>query len=52
MILLAELHTLGPPVIALEQIGCNAPELHQLMLLQPLSQADVVKVVIGIDRCP
>lgn len=51
MVLLAELHTLSPPVIALVQISSNAPELDQLVLLQLLCQGDVVKVVVGVNRC-
>lgn len=33
MVLLAELHTLGPPIVAFVKIGCNAPEFDQLVLL-------------------
>lgn len=51
MVLLAELHTLSPSVVALVQISRNAPEFNQLVLLQLLSQADIVEVVIGINRC-
>lgn len=48
LVLFAELHTLFPAVVALEEIGSNPPELNQLMLLQALGQRDVIKVVIGI----
>lgn len=51
LVLLAELHTLLPAVVALEQISCDPPEFNQLVLLQTLSQGDVVKVVIGVDGC-
>lgn len=50
-VLLAQLHALGPPATALVEVSGNAPELDQLVLLQPLRQGDVVKVVVGIDRC-
>lgn len=49
LVLLAELNALFPAVVALEQVGCDPPELDQLMLLQALGQRDVVKVVIGVD---
>lgn len=32
-VLLAELHTLSPAVVALVKISCNAPELDQVMFL-------------------
>ena len=48
LVLLAELHTLFPAVVALEEVGSDSPELNQLVLLQTLSQRDVVKVVVGI----
>ncbi len=48
LVLLAELHTLFPAVVALEEVGSDSPELNQLVLLQALSQRDVVKVVVGI----
>lgn len=51
MVLLAEFHALGPLVVALVQISGNAPELDQLVLLQLLCQGDVVKVVVGVNRC-
>lgn len=51
-VLLAELHALFPAVVALEEVGSDSPELNQLVLLQPLGQGDVVKVVIGIYGCP
>lgn len=50
MVFLAERHALGPPAAALVQISNNVPELDQLVILQPLCQGDVVKVVISIDR--
>jgi len=49
LVLLAQLHRLLPPVVALEQVGADAPELHQLVALQLLSERDVVKVVEGVD---
>lgn len=48
LVLLAQLHTLLPAVVALEEVGGDSPELNQLVLLQALGQRDVVKVVIGI----
>lgn len=38
LVLLAELHTLFPAVVALEKVGCDPPKLNQLMLLQALGQ--------------
>lgn len=38
LILLAELHTLFPAVVAFEEVGSNSPELNQLMPLQALGQ--------------
>jgi len=49
LVLLAELHALFPAVVALEEVGGDPPELDQLVLLQPLGQGDVVKVVVGVD---
>lgn len=37
-VLLAELNTLFPAVVALEKIGCDPSKLNQLMLLQALGQ--------------
>lgn len=48
-VLLAELYTLSPAVVALVQVSSNTSELNQFMFLQPLCQANGVKVVIGID---
>lgn len=48
-VLLTELNTLFPAVVALEKVGCDPPKLNQLVFLQTLGQWDVVKVVIGID---
>lgn len=50
-VLLAELYTLSPAVVALVQVSSNTSELNQFMFLQPLCQANGVKVVIGIDWC-
>ena len=52
LVLLAELHTLLPAIVALEEVGGDSPELNQLVLLEPLGQRDVVKVVVGVYRCP
>jgi hypothetical protein len=41
----AQSHTLGLPVAGLVE-HC------QLVLFQLLRQADIIKIVIGIDRCP
>ena len=49
LVLLAELDALFPAVVALEQVSCDPPELDQIVLLQALSQRDVVEVVVGID---
>jgi len=38
LVLLAELHTLFPAVVALEEVGGNPPELNQVVLLQALGQ--------------
>lgn len=38
LVLLAELHTLFPAVVALEEVGSDSPELNQLVLLQALGQ--------------
>lgn len=38
LVLLAEFHALFPAVVALEQIGCDPPELYELVLLQTLGQ--------------
>ncbi|KAF3847983.1 hypothetical protein F7725_021011 [Dissostichus mawsoni] len=43
LVLLAELDALFPAV------SCDPPELDQIVLLQALSQRDVVEVVVGID---
>ena len=51
-VLLAELHTLFPAVVSLEEVGSDPPELNQLVFLQALGKRDVVKVVIGIYRGP
>lgn len=48
LVLLAELHTLLPAVVALKEVSSDSPELNQLMLLHTLGQRDVVKVVVGI----
>lgn len=49
LVLFAELHALLPAVVTLEQVGCDPPELDQLVLFQALGQRDVVKVVISVD---
>lgn len=49
-VFLAQFHALLPPIVALVQVGGDASELRQLVLLQTLGQADVVKVVERIDR--
>ena len=51
-VFLAELHALLPAVIAFEEIGRDSPELNQLVFFQALGEGDVVKVVIGVYRCP
>ena len=38
LVLLTELDTLFPAVVALEKVGCNPPKLNQLVLLQSLGQ--------------
>ena len=50
LVLLAQLHTLFPAVIALEKISSNSSELNQFMFLHALGQGDVVKVIIGVYR--
>ena len=52
LVLLAELHALPPAVGALVQVGGDAAELDQLVLLQALGQADGVKVIVGIYGRP
>lgn len=49
MVFLAQLHALFPAVVALVEVGCDAPELDQFVLLQALSQRYVIKVVVGIN---
>ena len=49
LVLLAELHALFPAVVALEEVGGDSPELDQFVLLKPLGQGDIVKVVVGVD---
>ena len=65
VVLLAQLHTLAPPktiqckglllkiisipVVTLVQVGGNSSEFYQLVLLQRLSQLNVVKVVKCIN---
>lgn len=49
LVLLAELNALFPAVVALEQVGCDPPELNQLVFLQALGQRDVVEIVVGIN---
>lgn len=48
LVLLTELHTLFPAVVALEEVSSDSPELNQLVPLQALGQRDVVKVIVGI----
>lgn len=48
-VLFAQVHRLFPAVVALIEVGGNATEFNQLMLLKALRQGDVVEVVIGID---
>lgn len=50
-IFLAELYTLFPSIIAFVQVSCNTSEFNQLMLLQTLSQCDVIEVIIRIYGC-
>lgn len=38
LVLLAQLHTLLPAVVALEEVGGDSPELDQLVLLQALGE--------------
>ena len=49
LVLLAQLNALFPAVVSLKEIGGDPPELDELVLLQPLGQRDVVKVVVGVD---
>lgn len=51
LVLLAKFDTLFPAVVPLEKVGCDPSKFNQFMLLQALSQWDVVKVIISIDRC-
>ena len=51
LVLLAKVDRLLPAIVALVQVGANASELDQLVLLQTLRQRDVVKVVEGVDGC-
>lgn len=37
-VLLTELNTLFPAVVALEKVGCDPPKLNQLVFLQTLGQ--------------
>ena len=46
---LAQLDRLLPPVVALVQVGRDAAELDELVLLEPLRQAYVVEVIVGVD---
>lgn len=48
-VLLAELHTLSPAVVALVKISSNTPELDQVVFLQSLRQANGIKVVVGVN---
>eukprot|EP00050_Salpingoeca_kvevrii_P006202 m.287993 g.287993 ORF g.287993 m.287993 type:complete len:381 (+) comp11879_c0_seq1:284-1426(+) len=50
LVLLAQLDRVRPAVVALVQVGSNAPELNELVLLQSLSELDVVKVLVLVDR--
>lgn len=38
LVLLAELNTLFPAVVALKEVCCDPPKFNQLMLLQALGQ--------------
>lgn len=49
LVLLAELDTLFPAVVAFKKIGCDPPEFNQLVLLQALGERDVVEVVVSVD---
>ena len=51
-VVLAQLHGLLPSVVALVQVGRDAAELDQLVLLEALRQRDVVKVVKRLDGRP
>ena len=45
LVLLAQVDRLLPAVVALVQVGTDAPKLNQFVLLEALRQRDVVKVV-------
>lgn len=45
----AQVHRLLPAVITLVQVGGNAAELNELVLLKTLRERNVVEVVIGIN---
>lgn len=51
-VFLAQLHTLLPSVVALEEVSSDSPELDQLVFLQTLGQCDVVKIIVCVYRCP
>lgn len=51
LVLLAELDTLFPAVVAFKKIGCDPSEFNQLVLLQALGERDVVEVVVCVDGC-
>jgi len=48
-VLLAQVNRLLPAIVALVQVCADSSELDQLVLLQPLSQRYVVKVVESVD---
>eukprot|EP00128_Syssomonas_multiformis_P010915 Colp12_sorted_trinity150504_noHs@234 len=48
-VLLGELHALRPALVALVDVGGDAAELQQLVLLHLLSQVDLVEVVEVVD---
>ena len=50
--MLAQLHGLLPPVVALVQVGRDATELNQLVPLETLRERDVVEVVERLDGRP
>ena len=48
----AQLHRLLPTVVPLVEIRRDAPELDQLVPLQPLSQRDVIEVIERFNTRP
>lgn len=48
-VLFAQVNRLLPAVVALVEVGGNAAELDQLVLLEALREGDVIKVVVGVD---